>query len=66
MLVLTMQTGDYIVLRTSSGTVRIRVSEAWRGKCKVGIDAPQSIKIERLDRELTPNVRRSGPGLRRV
>lgn len=66
MLVLTMQGGDYIVMRTKEGTIRIKLGQPDRGKCKVGIDAPSSIQIQRLDRELTPNVRRTGPGLRRV
>lgn len=50
MLVLTMQGGDYIVMRTKEGTIRIKLGQPDRGKCKVGIDAPSSIQIQRLDR----------------
>ena len=48
MLALSVQKGDYIVLETENGLVKIQVIDInSSGNCKLAIDAPQNVKIVR-------------------
>ena len=48
MLALSVQKGDYIVLETENGLVKIQVIDInSSGNCKLALDAPQDVKIVR-------------------
>tara|TARA_R110000868_G_scaffold42266_3_gene143359 strand:- start:8 stop:178 length:171 start_codon:yes stop_codon:yes gene_type:complete len=48
MLVLSRKIKESITLQTQEGTITISI-EGIRGKVKVGIDAPQSVDVDRTE-----------------
>lgn len=60
MLCLKRRTGERIVLMTSDGRVTVQVYDIDRGTVKLGIDAPQAVKI--LREELLPPIVTKGGG----
>jgi carbon storage regulator len=47
MLVLSRREGEVIVLETSDGLIRIKLTEYNGNQTRVGIDAPKSVRILR-------------------
>jgi carbon storage regulator CsrA len=49
MLILNRRVGDEIVIDTSDGPVTITVTEVTRANVKLGVDAPPTVRVTRVE-----------------